>query len=201
MQTVAVMQVHLVALAYCIGSIPFAYLLARRLRGIDVRRVGSGNVGAANVFRTTGAAGGLVVMVLDMAKGLTAVMLARRLDADPVGMAAAGLAAIVGHIYPVWIGFRGGKGVATACGVFAMLAPAATAGALLLFAGTLWWTRYVSVGSLVAAIALGPVAYFTHAPIPTVVGAILASVLIAARHRGNLSRLHAGTERRLGQKA
>lgn len=194
------MRVHLLALAYLIGSIPFAYLLARRLRGIDVRRVGSGNVGAANVFRTTGAAGGLVVLMLDMAKGLTAVMLVRRLDADPVGMAAAGLAAIIGHIYPVWIGFRGGKGVATACGVFAVLAPAATAGALLLFAGTLWWTRYVSVGSLVASIALGPVAYFTHAPIPTVVGAMLAAVLIAARHRGNLSRLHAGTERRLGQK-
>ena len=113
----------------------------------------------------------------------------------------AGLAAIVGHVFPVWIGFRGGKGVATACGVFAVLAPAATAAASLLFLGTLWWTRYVSVGSLVASAALGPVAYLTSAPFPTVISAVLAAALIAGRHRGNLARLQSGTERRLGSRS
>lgn len=186
--------------AYLIGSIPFAYLLTRRLRGIDVRRVGSGNVGAANVFRTTGVSIGLTVMALDMAKGLGVVLIARRFDPSPISVSTVGLAAIVGHVFPVWIGFRGGKGVATACGVFAVLAPIATAAASLLFLGTLWLTRYVSLGSLVASAALGPVAYFTKAPVPTVVCAVLAAALIVGRHLGNLSRLHSGTERRIGQR-
>ena len=188
----------LLVAAYLIGSVPFAYLLARRWRGIDVRHVGSGNVGATNVFRSTNVAGGLIVMALDMGKGLAAVLIARGLDPSPVSTAAAGLAAIVGHVFPVWIGFRGGKGVATACGVFAVLAPAATIAASLLFIGTLWWTRYVSLGSLVASAALGPVAYLTSAPFPTVISAVLAAALIAGRHRGNLARLQSGTERRLG---
>lgn len=190
----------LLVIAYLIGSIPFAYLLTRRLAGIDVRRVGSGNVGAANVFRAAGPAGGLVVMALDMAKGLAAVLVARRMDPDPMSVAAAGLAAIVGHVFPLWIGFRGGKGVATACGVFAVLAPVATAAAALLFVCMLWWTRYVSVGSLVASAALGPVAYLTSAPAPTVISALLAAALIAGRHRSNLARLQSGTERRLGRR-
>src|SRR6185436_9871557 len=117
----------LAVIGYLLGSIPFALILTSRMGGVDVRTIGSGNVGAANVFRTTGSSMGLGVLALDLAKGVAAVVLAQRLTTGPVTPTAAGLAAILGHIYPVWLRFRGGKGVATACGVFAVLAPLATA--------------------------------------------------------------------------
>ena len=188
-----------VGFGYLIGSIPFAYLLARRIGGIDVRLAGSGNVGAANVLRTTGVAGALVVVALDAGKGAATVLLARGLDGGAAVPAAAGLAAILGHIYPVWLRFRGGKGVATACGVFALLAPAAALISAALFVATVWWTRYVSLGSLAAATALAPAAYLTGAPLATVVAAIAAAAIVFERHRANLARLRGGTERRVGQ--
>src|SRR3954470_24412243 len=110
--------------AYCIGSIPFALILARRW-GSDLRTVGSGNLGAANVLRASGVRAGVLVALLDVAKGAASVALAMRISNAPAAPAAAGIAAIVGHIYPVWLRFRGGKGVATACGVFSVLAPVA----------------------------------------------------------------------------
>src|SRR3954468_15398191 len=113
-----------VAAAYLIGSIPFALILSRRW-GADLRRVGSGNLGAANVMRASGVTAGVLVALLDMAKGAASVWLAARLSPGPALPAAAGVAAIVGHIYPVWLRFRGGKGVATACGVFSVLTPLA----------------------------------------------------------------------------
>ena len=116
--------------AYLIGSIPFALLLARRWGAIDLRRVGSGNLGAANVMRTSGVAAGIVVVILDITKGAASVMLATRLSGNAAAPAAAGLAAILGHIYPIWLKFRGGKGVATACGVFSVLTPLAIPPAL-----------------------------------------------------------------------
>src|SRR5947209_272018 len=121
-------------LGYLIGSVPFAYLLSRR-RGIDLRAVGSGNVGATNVLRTVGVMPAILAMCLDAAKGCAAVLLAQRLSSGQGDAMAAGLGSIVGHIFPAWIGFRGGKGVATAAGVFAILAPlalAVSAGAFLL---------------------------------------------------------------------
>lgn len=190
-----------VALGYGVGSLPLGYLLARLVRGVDLRRVGSGNVGATNVYRATGLGFALLVMVLDMTKGATSVVLAARLAGGSAAAAAAGVAAVLGHVYPVWLRFRGGKGVATAAGAFALLAPLATVGAAVVFVSATWMTRYVSLGSLVATATLPALAWIMDAPVPVVVGGVLAALVIIERHRGNLARLHAGTERRLGQRA
>ncbi len=190
----------LLGAAYLLGSIPFAFLLARRTRGIDLRRAGSGNVGATYVLRTAGPRTAAAVVVLDIMKGAAAVMLADRTAPGLAAPAAAGVAVVVGHIYPVWLRFRGGKGVATAFGVFGVLAPFGAALCLGCFLGTVWATRYVSLGSIVATIALGPIAYLTHAPTPVVVAAVCTSALVIDRHRANLARLQAGTENRWGQR-
>lgn len=192
-----------VVLAYGLGSIPFALILARRVRGVDLRLRGSGNVGAANAFRTTGKVVGVATLALDMAKGVLSVLLAQRLvdDGTMTVPTVAGLAAVAGHIYPVWIHFRGGKGVATACGVFAVLAPAATAAAGVVFVVTAWSTRYVSLGSVAGTVALGPVAYWLEAPPVVVAGAAVSAAMIVFRHRVNLSRVRAGAERRIGRAA
>jgi acyl phosphate:glycerol-3-phosphate acyltransferase len=191
----------LVVAGYLLGSIPFAYLLARNWGGVDVRRSGSGNVGAANVFRTTSISLALAVMALDAAKGSAAVLVAQGAGGGDGARAAAGCAALLGHIYPVWLGFKGGKGVAPAFGVFSILAPAATGLALMVFVGTVWVTRYVSLGSIAATLLLPPLAYMTLAPPSIVTGALLAAALVLYRHRSNLARLHHGTERRIGQRA
>jgi glycerol-3-phosphate acyltransferase PlsY len=190
-----------ILVAYGIGSMPFAWLLARRFGATDLRRVGSGNVGAANAFRASGATAGLLVALLDVAKGAASVVLADRLGAGPGTAAAAGLAAIVGHVYPVWLHFRGGKGVATACGVFAVLTPAALAPALAVFVTTVWLTKYVSLGSVLATLTLPPIAYAMGSSVPVIAAACGASALIVFRHRANVGRLRAGTERRLGARA
>ena len=189
-----------ILLGYLAGSVPFAYLLARR-RGIDVRRVGSGNVGAANVLRTTGPWRGVIVMALDMAKGMIAVTVAMGLAGGTTLMALAGAAAIVGHIYPVWLRFHGGKGVAVAAGVFTLLSPLAAAAAAGLFLVIAWVTRYVSLGSMAATVALPPAAWILGSPMPVVLVAAGSAVLILFRHRANWSRLRAGTERRVGVRA
>lgn len=191
----------ILVMAYCIGSVPFALLLARRWSGDDLRRVGSGNVGAANVLRASGVRAGVVVALLDIAKGAASVLLAMRLSNDAAAPAAAGFAAIVGHIYPVWIRFKGGKGVATACGVFSVLTPLAAIPAFAVFIGTAWATRYVSLGSVLATVALPPIAYAVGYSTTTLMAACAAALLILFRHRGNLMRLRAGTERRLGARA
>jgi acyl phosphate:glycerol-3-phosphate acyltransferase len=186
-----------IASGYLLGSIPFALLLTRS-RGMDLRRVGSHNVGAANVLRTAGVMRAVAVMLLDAAKGAMAVVVARLLTDDPVVVMTAGLAAIVGHVYPAWIGFRGGKGVAASAGVFAMLAPFATAIAALVFVGTIVVTRFISAGSIAGALALAVATFAGNAPGPVVAGAAAAALLVMHRHRENLSRLIAGTERRIG---
>ena len=187
----------LIVAAYLIGSVPFALLLARRLGTRDLRRIGSGNIGAANVLRTSGVRAGVTVMLLDIAKGAGSVMLVQRFDGGAV-TAAAGLAAIVGHVFPVWLRFRGGKGVATACGVFTVLTPVAVGPALAVFLGSVWMTRYISVGSILASVALPPIAYATGSPMPVLAVAMIASMLIVVRHRTNLTRVLAGTEQRIG---
>jgi glycerol-3-phosphate acyltransferase PlsY len=186
-----------IVLGYLAGSVPFAFLLARR-RGVDVRVAGSGNVGAANVMRTTGAGRAVVVMALDVAKGAAAV-LAVQLSADSAWVAAlTGAAAIVGHIYPVWLKFHGGKGVAVAAGVFSVLAPIGTGIAASLFLITVWLTRYISLGSIAATVALPPVAWWSGAPPAVVIAAAGTGALILFRHRANVVRLRAGTERKMG---
>jgi glycerol-3-phosphate acyltransferase PlsY len=184
--------------AYLIGSVPFALLVARGWGTGDLHRVGSGNLGAANVFRATGVKAGVLVALLDIGKGAASVMLAERLSRDTASVALAGLAAVVGHIYPVWLRFRGGKGVATACGVVSLLTPLAVPPALGIFVVTVWASKYVSLGSVVASLALPPIAYAMGNSVPAVVVACAVSALIVFRHRSNLVRVRTGTERRFG---
>jgi glycerol-3-phosphate acyltransferase PlsY len=189
-----------IAAAYLIGSIPFALILSRRW-GADLRQVGSGNMGAANVMRASGVFAGVLVAALDMAKGAASVWIASRVSDSAELPAAAGLAAILGHIYPIWLRFRGGKGVATACGVFSMLTPLAVPPALALFALTVWFTQYISLGSVLASMALPPLAYALGSPAPAVIAASAAAAIIVFRHRSNVLRVWLGTERRLGARA
>lgn len=184
---------------YAIGSLPLGYLAGRRWGGVDLRAVGSRNVGATNMYRVSGPRLGVAVMALDMAKGALAVALtsAMLVDADPV---AAGVAAVAGHVYPVWLRGHGGKGVATACGAFALLAPLATLVAAVTFALTVVLTRVVSAGSLVASVMLPTSAALSGAAASVVWGSALAGALIIWRHRGNLARLKRGTEQRLARK-
>jgi glycerol-3-phosphate acyltransferase PlsY len=186
-----------VAAGYLIGSIPFALILSRRW-GADLRQVGSGNLGAANVMRASGVSAGLLVAALDMAKGAASVWIAARISDGADLPAAAGLAAILGHIYPIWLRFRGGKGVATACGVFSVLTPLAVPPALALFVLTVWFTQYISLGSVLASMVLPPLAYALGSPAPAVIAAAAAAAIIVFRHRSNVLRVWMGTERRVG---
>ena len=192
-------EIAAVTLGYLAGSIPFAFLVARR-HGVDLRRSGSGNVGATNVLRTSGVPLAVTAMVLDAVKGAVAVLIAQRLTEGPATPVAAGLAAIIGHIYPVWLHFRGGKGVATAAGVFGVLTPLALAVAAGVFVLAVFVSRYISVGSVAGALTLATMAVIDDPPTAVVAGAIVAALVIVHRHRGNLARLAAGTERRIGQR-
>jgi glycerol-3-phosphate acyltransferase PlsY len=188
------------SLGYAVGSIPFAYLVGRLLAGVDLRRAGSGNVGAANALRTGGVAAAVLVVLLDAAKGAASVLCAARLWGLESMSALAGLAAVVGHIYPVWLKWRGGKGVATAAGVFGVLTPMATGPAVAIFILAVWATRYISLGSVLATVALGPLAWTTGASPVVVFTAAAVGALIVFRHRANIGRLRAGSERQIGQR-
>jgi glycerol-3-phosphate acyltransferase PlsY len=192
-------ELLIIAFGYLMGSIPFAYLLSRR-RGIDLRYVGSGNVGATNVLRTSGVPAAVVAMCLDALKGSIAVAVASRVTFGAATPVAAGLASVIGHIYPVWLGFRGGKGVATAAGVFGLLAPTALGIASAVFVVAVWATRYISVGSLAGAVTLAIATAASDVPATVAAGAVVTALVIIHRHRGNLARLVAGTERRVGQR-
>lgn len=183
-----------ILIGYAVGSLPIGYLVSQRARGVDLRRVGSGNVGAANVYRTSGLPMAIAVMIADVGKGAAAVLLAGGGSAGVV----AGVAAVVGHVYPVWLGFRGGKGVATASGVFGVLSPVPTAIAAAAFAITVARTRYVSLGSIVATVLLPVVEWLTPGLRAIDIGATVAAALILFRHRGNMARLWSRTERALG---
>jgi glycerol-3-phosphate acyltransferase PlsY len=186
-------------IGYAFGSVPFAYLVARRA-GIDVRVAGSGNVGASNVLRTSGAPLGVIVMALDILKGVATVLLASALEGTPSAMAVAGAAAVVGHVYPVWLRFHGGKGVAVAAGVFGVLAPTATLAALAVFLTVVWGTRVISLGSVAATVTLPSVALLSGASGSVVAASVGSGVLILFRHRANVRRILSGTERRMGNR-
>jgi acyl phosphate:glycerol-3-phosphate acyltransferase len=191
-----------VGVAYLLGSVSFAVLLVRLRTGRDIRSEGSGNAGATNVARAHGKALGLAVALLDVAKGAAAVWLTRTATLDPRYAAAAAFAAILGHVFPVFYGFRGGKGVATAIGAFLVLAPLPTLVCAGVFLLVVLVTRYVSLGSVLAMVLLPPVAGgLFHAPRPIVTAAAAAAVLIVIKHRENLGRLARGEERRFGSKA
>jgi len=191
-------NVLIVAFGYVAGSIPFAFLIARWTGRVDLREVGSRNVGATNVFRVAGLSAAATAAVFDIAKGAAVVALAKWIGASSGVCASAGAAAIGGHIYPVWLKFKGGKGVATTCGVFAVMAPWATLLAFLVFLAAARWSRTVSVGSMSAAICLGPLAYATGAARTTVQAAFFAGCLVLFMHWRNLLRLAGGAEYRLG---
>jgi len=184
--------------AYLIGSIPFSFLVARAFGVADVRRVGSGNVGATNVLRNAGKPAGAVALVLDVAKGALAVALALRLaPGHPVLPAVAAAAAVVGHVYPVWLGLRGGKGVATGLGAFAVLEPTAALITLPIFGLAVATTQFASLGSVVGAVSLAVLTLFFRGLDPVALAALATAALIVFRHRSNLRRIRGGTERRL----
>ena len=193
----------ILAIAYLIGSIPSGYLIVRAKEGGDVRETGSGGTGATNVSRRAGKGAGIFTLIMDVIKGVLAVFLARFLSdglfpsADWT-IAVAGVVAVLGHIFPVWLRFRGGKGVATALGVFLVLSPAVVLIGLIVFAITLALTRYVSLASLVmlCSIAIASLFLMVLDPLelPDAVAAILIAGLVVFAHRANIQRLMAGTE-------
>ncbi len=189
-------------LGYLLGSIPFGFVIAR-LRGTgDIRATGSGNIGAANVSRVVGPAAGLATLLLDAGKGYLAVWMAARVTGEnATAMVAAALAAMIGHLFPLWLGFRGGRGVATGLGAFLPVCWMAVLAALLIWLVVVLFWRYISLGSVVAAASLPMLIYLLYAPghappLAVSLGATLAAVLIVVRHRPNLERLIAGTEPR-----
>jgi len=195
-------QALVLVVAYLLGSIPVAYL-AGRLNGVDLRTVGSGNLGATNVFRTLGRTVGIAVMVLDIAKGAFAVLIAQWVVGGPWWPIAAGALAIIGHVFPVWTGFKGGKGVAVGAGALIGLVPAASGVLIVLWVLIVILTRYVSVASIVCALAAAPLAWAFGAPWSYVAFIGLAGLFVIIKHRENIQRLLSGTENRiqLGRKA
>jgi glycerol-3-phosphate acyltransferase PlsY len=186
--------------AYLLGSIPFGVILAKLFGAGDVRKAGSGNIGATNVARVAGPVAGVLTLVFDVAKGATAVLLAERFtNSSATWMMVAGLAAFVGHCFPVWLRFRGGKGVATAAGVFLVLCPLAVLGSLIVFILVVAFWRYISLGSISAATAMPLLIYFLwapgHAPPPAVIlGTLASAILIIYKHDANIQRLVQGEE-------
>ena len=193
----------ILVIAYLIGSIPSGYLIVRATEGEDVRETGSGGTGATNVSRRAGRGAGILTLILDVIKGIFVVFLAGLLSDGLFPLkdwtiAFAGMFAILGHIFPVWLRFRGGKGVATALGVFLMIAPLAVVVALLVFAAIFALTRFVSLASLVAissiAITILLLSLFDPLELPHAIGAVLSASLVIFAHRANIQRLIAGTE-------
>ncbi len=208
------MPLLLVAGCYLLGSIPFSFLITRWFSGDDIRTQGSGNVGATNVLRTQGKLPGILALTLDLAKGWFAVWLARFLLAQPswpwqfdasggpltskafwLGLAA--LLAVVAHVFPLWLGFQGGKGVATAAGVFVGLNPGSMGFAVVIFLVVALVSRYVSLGSVAAAAAMPPVlSYVFHEPKWILIASAMISLLIIVKHQSNLRRILGGSENR-----
>jgi len=211
----ATLYLIVAAVSYLLGSIPFGYLLVRIFRGQDIRLSGSGNIGATNVARSGARGLGIATLILDALKGAVAVWVASRIafsgyskwcDFAPEPCPAAltltaigALFAVLGHIFPVWLRFKGGKGVATALGVFSVLFPKAVLVCLAVFIVVVALTRYVSLGSILAALTFPVAAWFLYRPPagPLVIASIMA-LIIVLKHHQNISRLLAGTENRLG---
>ena len=189
--------------AYLLGAIPFGVLIVKMRGGPDIRESGSGNIGAANVARNAGAAAGVVTLILDAGKGYLAVWLAARVThGNILWMTIAAAAAVIGHIFPVWLGFRGGKGVATGLGAFLPVCREAVLLALVLWVLVVGFWRYSSLGSIIATAAMPVFVYLLYAPghappIDVTVCTVAISLLILWKHRANMQRLIAGNETRL----
>lgn len=211
------LPIGLIVVAYAIGSIPFSFLVVKLFTGADVRRHGSGNVGATNVARTAGRLPGILALLLDLAKGFAAVALARAVVAQPgwpfeagplawqsreFWIALAGLVAVLAHMFPVWLRFHGGKGVATATGVFLALDPRVVLASMIVFAIVALVSRTVSLASIVSAASIPLLFRYLadDAPFWRIIISIAISVAVIAKHHSNIARMANGTERRMGQK-
>lgn len=198
--------------AYVLGAVPFGYIIVKQFVGADVRAIGSGSTGATNVARSAGVKAGAVTYLLDVAKGALAVFLMRLVHDDPMWLGAAAAAVVVGHIYPVFLGFRGGKGVATGVGAYLMIVPVAVLTTLVVWIAIFWRTRIVSLASIVAT-ALVPlwaglwiliaqgVPLSAPSSVKTMAGVGIGCVLIIAKHHENIGRLFRGTEHRFVRSA
>lgn len=196
----------IVVMAYLLGSIPFSYLIVRLKTRKDVRSVGSGNVGATNAMRAAGKGAGIAALLLDIGKGIAAVLIARRLGAPPALVGAAAFFVMLGHCYPVWLKFQGGKGVATSAGAMGALAPPAMALTLLAFMIVVAWKRYVSLGSMTAAVSFSWFVFITQRlgwedrDPALLLAATLIGLFIVWKHRPNIERIRQGIEPRLGER-
>jgi acyl phosphate:glycerol-3-phosphate acyltransferase len=193
----------IIVVGYLLGSIPFGYLIVRFKQGGDIREVGSGGTGATNVSRGAGKAAGIVTLILDALKGAAAILVTRRLlmvlGQDDVAVdsaiAVAAIAVIVGHIFPVWLRFKGGKGVATAVGVFLVLAPLAMIWGGVVFFAVVFSTRYVSLGSILSAATIPICVWWIYGTSTWVVtAATVVALLVVFAHRENIGRIVNGTE-------
>lgn len=191
--TTILVQLIVVVAAYLIGSIPTGLLLGKAY-GIDVRKEGSGNIGATNLYRTVGRKVGIITLICDCLKGLLPVLIVKFSSLPPEFAAWVGLAAFCGHVFPVFLKFKGGKGVATALGVFLALAPLAVAIAMALFAVLMFIWRYVSLGSIFAAAAMPLAVYFLGGSRSVTVVTLVIAAIVIIRHHENIKRLISGTE-------
>jgi len=206
MRNISLSLLWLPLAGYLLGSIPFGILLTRTFGGGDIRAAGSGNIGATNVTRVAGPIPGVLTLILDGLKGAAAVWLAAHFSGySATWMTASGVAALIGHCFPVWLKFRGGKGVATAAGMFLALCWPAAVGAILVFVAVVFFFRFVSLGSIAAAAAMPLLIYLLWAPRfsphlappPSVtLGAFAAAMLVVYKHDGNIQRLVEGREPR-----
>jgi acyl phosphate:glycerol-3-phosphate acyltransferase len=213
-----VLVAGLLVVAYLIGSIPFSFLVVKLIAGADIRHLGSRNVGATNVARTFGKLPGIIALILDMAKGYAVIVLAQWVtrspewplatggDASPLHSRAfwttlCGLVAVLAHMFPVWLRFHGGKGVATAAGAFLAIDPYAFAAGAIVFVIVIASTRFVSLASILSAASIPLfLRFLTHAPFWTIVISIGIAILIITKHHSNIARLTQGTERRMGDR-
>ncbi len=189
-----------IAAAYLIGSIPFGYLLARFWKGIDIRKYGSGNIGATNVWRTLGKGPGMIVLALDLLKGVTAVLLAKQLENTDIAVLGAALAGMAGHSWSLWLGFKGGKIIATGAGAVLAIAPLPLLLAFLVWVTTVALTRYVSLGSILGAISLPLWMMVFQYHKTTLIFSVLVAAFAVWKHSSNIKRLLNGTEFKIGQK-
>jgi len=180
-------------IGYLLGSIPFGYLLVKSTQGTDIRAVGSGNIGATNVFRKS-RIGGLLTLILDGGKGYLAVWIAGALGADLTWQSIAAVSAIIGHIFTVWLGFKGGKGAAVGVGSFLAVSPLAAGTTFLVFILTAVLTRYISLASILGTATFPLWIQLQHEPAPILICAAIGAALIVAKHHENIRRLFAGTE-------
>jgi glycerol-3-phosphate acyltransferase PlsY len=193
-------EIALVVIAYLVGSVPTAYLLVRMAVGQDIRTRGSGNVGGTNALRTAGWRIGITVTLIDVVKGVLAVWLMRLYNPESGWVAAAVLAAVLGHCYPVWLKFRGGKGVATGFGAFLEIAPLSALAALGLWFVVLAIARWVSLASMVASAAFPLLLKLIDRPdLKTLAAVSVAAVVIVLRHVSNMRKIVAGEEARIGR--